>query len=185
MSSAFNRYTLLIALLMAIFELFISQRTSADISIGSFTLGNSPVVQIVLPTAIAYEIYQSYNLTGRWLDLQRAYVALTKICAPAQYKNDLDGLIRPVLPLLWGVGADSTAGIMRRVDSFADELKGRLFLFAGIILPIAFECLAYYQLFNRFGFGNLFLWTNLALTAVLLVLTGIYLNVRPSEKNGE
>ncbi len=184
-SSSLSRYTLLIVLLMALFELLTSERTSTSISIGSFTLANSPIVQIVLPTIIAYEVYQSYTLTGRWIDLEDAYIELTKICADAQNENELDELIRPFLPVLWGIGARPTASVARPIDSFNEDLGFTLFLFAGIIVPIAFECLAYYQLFHRFNFRNALLWISLIITTAFLISAGIYLYLRPGEEKGE
>ena len=69
-SASLSRSALLIFLLMAVFELLAYQHTSTVISIGTFTLVNAPIVQIVLPTIIAFVIYDGFRLSARWLRLE-------------------------------------------------------------------------------------------------------------------
>ena len=43
-----------------------------------------------------------------------------------------------------------------------------------LVVPVAFECQAFYRLIQEFGYSYILLWINLTITALLLVCTGLY-----------
>lgn len=174
-SVSLSRSVILIFLLMAVFELLAYQHTATAISIGGFTLGNAPVVQIVLPAIVAFVLYDGCRLSVRWLELQTAYFELIKISAPMQHNYGLDFLVRPNLPALWGISSSNYTG------SAVDEFMHRLNLYVTstmiVVVPVAFECQAYYRLIQKFGYHNVLLWISLVVTALFGVssaMTAMY-----------
>lgn len=173
-SVSLGRSALLVFLLMAVFELLVYQHASAIISIGTLTLVNAPIVQIALPTIVAYAIYDGSRLTVRWLRLELIFMQLMKIYAPEQQENGLDRLIEPNLPSLWGIGALSFLRTGDIADSFIRRVHYTLLYAMLLAVPVAFECQAYYRLFQKFGSYNVFLWINAVITTVLGICTGLY-----------
>jgi hypothetical protein len=174
-SVSLRRTALLSFLLIAAFELLIGQRSSASISIGTFTVASAPVVLTFLPTVVAFVLYDGFRLSVRWLRLQRAYRRLTKIFAPTQYDNDLDILIAPSLPSLWGIGNSVRSLKMANAgDVFMFFVNAAVTLTMMFVIPAGFECQAYYRLVQRFGFHDVFLWISLAITVALGASSAIY-----------
>jgi hypothetical protein len=173
-SASLSRSALLVFLLIAIFELLVYQRSSASVSIGTFTFFNAPTVQIALPTVVAFVLYDGYRLSVQWLELQRAYYVLTRMLTPLQSDNDLDLLIRPGLPSLWGIGRPLSPGIADLSDTFRSGVNGIVMYVMMLVVPIAFECQAYYRLFQKFGYSNTFLWIGLLITVLLNISTALY-----------
>jgi hypothetical protein len=173
-SISLGRIALLIFLLMAVFELLVYQHASAHISIGGITLVNTPIVQIALPTIVAYVIYDGSRLTMRWTRLELIFMQLMKIYAPEQQRNGLDRLIEPNLPSLWGIGALNSLRTGDTADSFMRRVHYTLLPIIMVAVPVAFECQAYYLLFQKFGYHNIFLWINAVITALLGVSAGLY-----------
>lgn len=173
-SATLSRDVLFIFLLMAVFELLAYQRSSASISIGSFTLVNAPIVQIALPAIVAFVIYDGIRLTVRWLDLEVAYIELMGIWASAQSDNDLDLFIKPYLPSLWNVGLSPSANIMLRSERFIQVVNTLVSGFLIFVLPVAFESQAYYRLLQKFGYHDIFLWGSASITLLLMLFSTIY-----------
>ncbi len=173
-SVSLGRIALLIFLLMAVFEVLVYQHASASISIGGITLANTPIVQIALPTIVAYVIYDGSRLTIRWSRLELISMQLMKIYAPEQQQNGLDRLIEPNLPSLWGIGALNSLRTGDIADSFMRRVHYILLPIIMIAVPVAFECQAYYRLFLKFGYHNIFLWINAVITTLLGVSAGLY-----------
>jgi hypothetical protein len=173
-SVSLGRSAVLVFLLMALFELLVYQHASAIISIGTLTLVNAPIVQIALPTIVAYAIYDGDRLTVRWLRLELIFMQLMKIYAPEQQENGLDRLIEPNLPSLWGIGALSFLRTGDIADSFIRRVHYSLLSAMLLAVPVAFECQAYYRLFQKFGYYNVFLWINAVITTLLGICTGLY-----------
>lgn len=173
-SASLSRSAILIFLLMAFFELLIYQHTSTVISIGTFTLVDAPIVQIVLPTIVAFVIYDGFRLSSRWLNLQFAYVLLTEIYAPRQRDNGLDILIKPSLPSFWAIGSSGSNFTGTPADRFMRRVNSIVSYTTLLVVPVAFECQAFYRLIQKFGYYNILLWINLVVTALLLVCTGLY-----------
>jgi hypothetical protein len=174
-SASLGRSALLVFLLIAIFELLIYQPTSADISIGAFTLSNAPIVQIALPTIVAFVLYDGYRMSVRWLHLQWAYMTLTRMLTPLQGDNYLDLLIGPNLPSLWGIGASPGSGIATTSDRFIFRVNRIMMYSTMAIVPIAFEFQAYYRLIQKFSDDNILLWIGLIITALLNISTALYI----------
>ena len=159
---------------MAVFELLVYQSTSSAISIGAFTLVNAPIVQIVLPTIIAFIIYDGFRLSTRWLRLEWAYKELMKIYAPTQRDNALDLLIEPNLPSLWGIGSFGSGGGWTTADKFMHKVNIIVSFTMMFIVPVAFECQAYYRLIQKFGYHNTLLWIGAVITTLFGVCTAWY-----------
>lgn len=51
-----------------------------------------------------------------------------------------------------------------------------------IAVPIAFECQAYYRLFQKFGYHDIFLWINAVVTALLGVSAALYVQFDRAER---
>lgn len=173
-SASLSRAATLIFLLMALFELLVYQRTPTAISIGTLTLANAPIIQIALPTVIAFLIYDGSRLTGRWLRLEAIYMELVRIYAPKLSRNGLDLLLEPSLPSLWGVGALSFERTGNLSDSFMHQVNRTVSYTMILAIPVAFECQAYYRLIQKFGYHNIFLWINLVITILFGVCTALY-----------
>jgi hypothetical protein len=174
LSTSLTKSALSIFLLMAIFELLAYQRASASISIGSFTLVNSPVVLIALPTVIAFMLYDGFRLSVRWLALETAYIELVKIYAKPQWSNNLDILVTPHVPSIWSIGTSPSDSLMGRDDKFVDSVENILSPLLIFLTPFAFECQAYYRLVQKFGFHDILLWVSMAATALLMICSYIY-----------
>ena len=173
-SGSLSRTVLLIFLLMALFELFVYQRTPTAISIGTFTLVNVPIIQIALPTVVAFLLYDGSRLTGRWLRLELIYTELVKIYAPKLRQNGLHFLLEPNLPSFWGVGALSYERTGNLSDSFIHQVNRIVSYTMILVVPVAFECQAYYRLIQKFGYHNIFLWINLVTTILFGICTALY-----------
>jgi hypothetical protein len=158
-------------LVIVVFELIVYEPAGTVISIGTLTPGNAPIVQIALPVVVAFLFYDSCRLTFRWLDLQRAYMVLTRISAPAQRDNALDLLVAPNLPSLWAIGPSYAR---RRVDAFMTVIAWCITFIVVFVTPIAFECQAYYRLVEKFGYDNAFLWISAIITTIIGFYTGKY-----------
>jgi hypothetical protein len=178
-SASLSRTAVLIFLLMAVFELLVYQHTVTDISIGTIILGNAPIVQIVLPTIVAFLIYDGCRLSVRWLDLQIAYTELTRILAPMQRGNALDLLIKPNLPSLWPLGRFYVGN---PADKFMRIVTLGIAFTVIFVAPIAFECQAYYRLIQKFGYYNIFLWINLVITALIGFSMAVYVWLGPLDR---
>lgn len=172
-SSSLSRTALLVFLLMAIFELLAYQATPATISFGSFTIANSAIVQVALPTVVAFVLYEGYRLSVRWLNLRRIYSELTRIYAPLQADNYLDILIGPNLPALWGIGQGPVETTL--AERFISTVNTIVMLTMMLIVPVGFECQAYYRLIQKFGSGDAFLWVGLAVTIFLYACIALYI----------
>jgi hypothetical protein len=175
-SGSLSRTVLLVFLLMALFELLVYQRIPTAISIGTFTLVNVPIIQIVLPTVVAFLLYDGSRLSVRWLRLELVYTELVKIYAPALEQNGLHYLLEPNLPSFWGVGAQSFefAHTGNKSDAFIHQANRIVYTTMILIVPVAFECQAYYRLIQKFGYHNIFLWVNLVITILFGVCTALY-----------
>jgi hypothetical protein len=176
-SASLSRTVILSFLLMAVFELIVYQHAGTVISIGTVTLGNAPIVQIVLPAIVAFLIFDSCRLTVRWLDLQNAYMELTRISAPIQRDNALDLLITPNLPSMWTIGVIYMG--RRPADRFMNFVTWCISFTIIFITPVAFECQAYYRLIQKFGYHNILLWISLVITALIGFSTAIYVRLGP------
>ena len=173
-SGSLSRTVLLIFLLMALFELLIYQRTLTIISIGTLTLVNVPIIQIALPTVVAFLFYDGSRLTARWLRLELIYTELVEIYAPKLRRNGLHFLLEPNLPSFWGVGALSYERTGNLSDSFIHQVNLTVSYTMILVVPVAFECQAYYRLIQKFGYHNIFLWINLVITILFGVCTALY-----------
>jgi membrane protein YdbS with pleckstrin-like domain len=173
-SASLSRSALLIFLLIAIFELLVYQHPATIVSIGTFTFFNAPIVQIALPAVIAFFLYDGYRLSVRWLHLQFAYLTLTRMLTPLQRDNDLDLLITPSLPSLWGIGTVLSPRNADISDIFISRVNDTLMYTMMLVVPISFECQAYYRLVQKFGYGNIFLWIGLVITVLLNISTALY-----------
>jgi len=173
-SGSLSRIALLIFLLMALFELLAYQHTLIAISIGTLTLVNVPIIQIALPTIVAFLVYDGSRLTARFLRLELVYMELMRIYAPKLQENGLELLLEPNLPSLWGVGALSFEHTGNFSDSFMRKVNQTVLYILTFAVPLAFECQAYYRLTQKFGYHNIFLWINLIVTILLLVSTAVY-----------
>lgn len=168
---------------MAVFELLAYQRSSASISIGSFTLVNAPIVQTALPAIVAFLIYDGIRLIIRWLDLETAYIKLVKIYAEPQWHNDLDVFVKPQLFSLWNVGVAPSKDTVLKSEEFIRVANMVISGFLIFLLPVGFECQAYYRLIQKFGYHYIFVWISVAVTVLLSIVTAIYvvLNFSSSE----
>ena len=173
-SVSLNRTAVLIFLLMALFELLAYQRTPIVISIGTFTLSNVPIIQITLPTVVAFLVFDGSRLTARFLRLELAYMELMRIYAPKLQENGLELLLEPNLPSLWGVGALSFESTGNFSDRFMRKVNQTVLYILTYAVPVAFECQAYYRLIQKFGYYNIFLWINLIITMLFVVFAAVY-----------
>lgn len=182
-TGSLRRSVVLIFLLAAAFEILVYQRPSSAITFGSFTFADAPLVQMVLPTVIAFLAYDGSRLTGRWVDLQITYSNLTRKLSPRLYQNDLHVLVEPPLPAFWPVGTVISENIRQRSEEFVERTATIVGVTTVIIFPIAFEGQAYYRLVQKFGYQNIFLWVNLGITLILLACTVIYLYLYTHEES--
>ena len=111
---------------------------------------------------------------GRLVDLQNAYTIITELYAPKVSENQLNVLIRPTLPAFWNPEESlSTAN-----ELYSDRLMSlatNIFSFIAVyIFPFAVEAQAFYHLFDKYGFHNIALWVNAAITTALLASCAIY-----------
>lgn len=174
LTGSLRRNAVLVFLIAAIFELLTSQKSSATISFGSLSLSSSPVVELALPVLFALLFYDGFRLTSRWLELQTAYYKLVKMAAPKVSKNDLDFLIRPELPVFWAIGKIGSHETSQPSDVFIGRASQAIAIFAIWIFPVAFEAQAYYELFGKFGYHDIFLWISAILTTALIVIGVVY-----------
>ena len=177
-SSSLSKSVFLILGLIALFELLTYQNSSHDLTISSFSIANSSMVQVFLPTIVAYAIYDGCRLTLRWMDLQAAYLAISETNSSAISDNDLDLLIAPVLPAFWAVGKRLSAQNADRGEKFILPMTILLALVTMIVVPLGFEFQAYYHLYNKFGPHNILLWVNAGITALFLFSAATYMILR-------
>lgn len=176
------RTATLVFLLMAIFELLSYQKRSSEMVLGSISFSNTPLVQTTLPTVIAFLVYDGFRLTARWIDLEYAYSALIKKCMPKAYENDLDVLLKPPLPALWPVGHSASVENANPSERYLTKFDMALGVLIILLLPLAFECQAFYHLVAKFGYRDVFLWVNVAVTTALSVGALVYLYIYAGEE---
>jgi hypothetical protein len=173
-SSSLSRNAVLIFLLIAAFELIVSQKESSAFVISSFAFTNVPLIQIVLPIIVVILVYDGWRLTKRYLDLQQAYLYLFEEYAINLRQNELDVLIRPIMPAFWSIGISSSEVTGQTSDKFISNVGVVLALVAAWVFPIAFETQAYYRLFDKFGYHDIILWSSMFITALLTICTVVY-----------
>jgi hypothetical protein len=181
-TSTLRRNAVFIFLVAAVFELLVYQKTSSTITFGAISVANSSIVQIALPAVLAFLVYDEIRLTTRWFDLEAAYYALIKKAMPKVDENDLDMLIKPVLPAFWAFGQPGSPKIVQRSEKFNHSLTVGIGIIVIFIFPLAFEGQAYYKLFEKFGYHNTFLLINVSLTVILLACTAIYYMIYDGEE---
>lgn len=174
-STALGKIAILFFVLVGIFELLVSGKPSASFTVGSFTFANTSVVRISIPAIVSYLIFDGYQLVSRWTALESAYIAIIKICAPSAGDNDLDLLIKPSLPSVWGIGYAESEEIATRSSAVLYRVKIPLALVALTLLPLAFEVQAYYILFYQYGYRNVFLWISAVFSAAIVISLVIWL----------
>jgi hypothetical protein len=174
-SDSLSRSAIAFFLLMALFEVLAYQRQSVTVSIGSFNLVDAPIVLVFLPAIVAFVLYDGMGLSERWLDLESAYMELVKIYSRKQWDNDLDLLVKPHLSSLWSLGSRPASETARPGDVFMSGVRINFAIVVIILVPVAFECQAYYRLIQKFGYDVALLWVSVLLTTLLLICTYIYL----------
>jgi hypothetical protein len=174
LAATLRRNAVIMLLVAALFELLIYQAKPNSITFGSFTVANSPVVQISLPIIFAFLVYEGCHLTTRMVDVEAIYFALVEKASPKADENDLAFLIRPVLPGFWAVGSSASSGVAQRSENFHEGLRTVIGIIVVFVFPLAFEGQAYYKLFQRFGYHDIFLWVSVGLSISLLICTIIY-----------
>jgi hypothetical protein len=184
-NSSLGKISTSILALIVIFELLSSQGKVEEFSISSFTFSNSSIVQIFLPTVIAFLIYTAHVLTARAFNLDEAYYALMKKFAPQIHSNGLDILTSPILSTFWTAQKSAPSRLLRSDEVFVQLNSGISTLLMITILPIAFEAQAYNHLFGKFGFLDPLLWVNAALTAIFLLFCLILIISSEREANIE
>jgi hypothetical protein len=137
-------------------------------------LVNVPIIQIALPTVVAFLVYDGSRLTARFLRLELIYMELIQIYAPKLHRNGLELLLEPNMPSLWGVGALSFQQTGNFSDSFMRKVNQTVSYILMYPVPVAFACQAYYRLIQKFGYHNIFLWINLVLTVLFIVFAALY-----------
>lgn len=180
-ANTLSRNSILVLVLIGIFELLAFQRQNSTITIGSFTFADVPVVQIVLPAVVAVLLYDCIRLTGRWNDLQDAYCELMNIYAPELYKNDLDLFVKPSLPAVWSVGGTPRSGIITPSEKFIGNINLAVVFIVGLLFPLAFEAQAYIRLFQKFGYQDVLLWISLIVTVTFAVCTVTFIFIKDRE----
>ena len=90
-----------------------------------------------------------------------------------QRTNGLDILIRPNLPALWGIGSESSKS-GRISDRFIFKVNSTVMYAAMLVIPVAFECQAYYRLSQKFGYRDIFLWISLVIAAIFGICSAVY-----------
>jgi hypothetical protein len=184
-SSVLRKSVTLIFFLMGIFELLAYQSSSKGFTVAGFAFADSPVVLIILPVIIGYLVFDSYLNTKQWLDLERAYRALTMKSSSLVYKNELDLLLRPPLPPMWTIGSAFSSENATTAEQFIYKVTALTRTLAVIVLPLIFECQAYYHLFHSYGFKNPLLWSSAVVTFALSICYGIILGLSSSVDNDD
>jgi hypothetical protein len=181
-SRALVRTTALILFVITIFELLGYSTQGKSFSVSGIPISNTSLVQKSLPVVVGYLVFDACLLTGRWLEHSRAFFELTQKFTPKVAANDLDYLIRPILPTYWTVGfpgprADNEL-TSERFASYAVISFGILTIF---VFPLAFEAQAYLQLVDKYGTHDLVVWISLGLSVALLIVSAIYVLIEQIE----
>ena len=162
-----NRDAILVVALIVIFELLAYQGAGKEFTIGPFSFANTSIVQLCLPSVIAYLVYDLYALSIRASNTENVYTELMKQFASRIYSNDLHFFITPLLPSFWSPTNLLSDEIATTADRFAEFVKALLSAIVLMIIPLIFEIQAFYHLFEKFGSKNPLLWINVAITALL------------------
>jgi hypothetical protein len=169
LTASLAKQTILLFLLIAVFELLAYQHAARAITVGPLTLANTSILQLFLPTIISYFIYDQVRLSCRWLDIDIAYHAIYEKLWPNQNANSLPELVTPTLPGLWRIGTSVSAEVEQPSERLTFRVNVLVSILAGSVLPLAFEAQAFYVLFVKFGFRNILLWISISISAALIV----------------
>lgn len=169
-AASIRRSSLVMILLVAIFELVISAK-DIKITIGSFQVARGSIVLVFLPPLIAYLYMQAFWDTVRADYLREAFVAIFKIWSPKAEKNDFDDLLTPSQLMYFSViGGSFHEETKRRIDKLEDSASS-IFVVSVIFGVVAFEGQAYFVLFPH-HLGEAFTWTiSLCITIFCLCIT--------------
>jgi hypothetical protein len=177
-ATSLRKMAILFFVLMAVFELLAYQPSSRSFTVGSFSFANTSVVRIALPAIAAYAIYDGFQLTLRWIELETAYYALMAIYAPRVPENDLELLIKPPLPSLWGIGW--VGSDENQADRFLSSVKTIFVVVFIFFIPLTFEAQAYYILFGQYGYQNVLVWLSAIFSTAAIVITFTAVALSPS-----
>jgi hypothetical protein len=173
-SKALGRGVWLMLILMALFEL-IAYSKGVKVSLSGISIADTTVIQKLLPVVIAYTVLDLYRLTVRWLECDYVYYEITGRFMSKIANNDLELMIRPALPALWSIGTINSSRNELRSERFIRISTSGLLRPIVLILPLAFEAQAYYQLIGKYGFHDILVWTGLALSTGVLIVAVIYM----------
>jgi hypothetical protein len=176
LSNSLAKLTILLFLIIAVFELLVYQRSPQQIVFASFSLADTPVIQIFLPGVVSYVFYDVVRTTTRWLDIEYTYYKVGHIVHPWLTDNQLDLLTVPMLPGVWRPGTSVSRDNEQAPDKFFYQINRVVSVFFGLILPFIFASQAYYLLYIKYHAQEpLLLWISAAITSFFLVVSFIYM----------
>lgn len=174
-SDALTRWVVIAFLLAAIFELLINAKTINSISIGGLSFSNTSLLQIFMPALIAYLIYYAYQMVDTFVDHGRIYLNILKKYQPKLYKSELMLAVQPQLRGPWAaynVGLPFESN-QRPIHKFDERINAIVSTAAFFIIPPAFQFQAYYELVQKYGFRNIYVWISAIITAFFVVIFAI------------
>jgi hypothetical protein len=170
-SAAIGRVALFTLLLVAAFEFLVIPAAVKSLSIGPLSFSNTSLVQVFIPVLIAYLFYYQLSLSNNWTDHQELHEAILKRFQPKLARSHLTLTVQPRIPGPWtSLGPSDVDDIPFLTKSEKFDFFTSFFttIIVYLILPLAFEAQAYYELVRKYG-------THDVLVIVSAILSGLFI----------
>jgi hypothetical protein len=173
-STAIGRVTLFTLILAVAFEFLMIPTSVTIISIGPLAVRNSSLVQEFIPILVAYLLYYELSLSNSWVDHQYVYEAILYRFQPKLARSHLTMTVQPKVPGPWTFFGPREVVTNRSflTESEKFDLFTTIFTstFIFLILPLAFEVQAYYELVRKYGADDILVIVSAILSGLLIVL---------------
>jgi hypothetical protein len=142
--SSFTRSVAIVFLLSIVYMLVVLKIVT-KIDAGAVEIDNLALIQYVVPTVIAYYIYDAANLAAKRGDLRAAYFLVLNVVYPDITKNSLEVYLAPNMSSLYG-------------SNLIEKPRGRL---ASFVIGLGGAVVSFFFLSGTFAFGVIAVFINI------------------------
>jgi hypothetical protein len=177
-SAAIGRVVLFTLLLAAAFEFLTIPAAVKSLSIGPLSFSNTSLVQEFIPALIAYLLFYELSLSHNWADHQDLYEAILKRFQPKLARSNLTLTVQPRILGPWtSLGPSDAFNIpfLTRSEKFDLYTSTFTTVIVYLILPLAFEAQAYYELVRKYGAHDVLVIVSAILSGLFIALWVTYI----------
>jgi hypothetical protein len=170
-SDTITRTVVAIFFLGAVFELLVGSANASSLTLGPLAFHNTALLQQFMPPLIAYLVYDTFSLVGRYIRLAGIYYLVLEKYQPKLRDSGLVFFVQPQLRGPWAFQHERPpSGEQSKGENFDDIVSQAISYVAFFLLPLAFEAQAYYVLFGKYGLSSIPVWVSLIITFSFLIV---------------